>query len=342
MPENLAKTTAELMAQTDLLGIDSHGISMLPAYEAKLNAGTLRIDAQPRLVRDTGATALYDGMGGLGYPVSAMAMQLAIDKALEFGVGAVSVRNSHHFGAAGVYARMAVERGVVGLVTSSATTLIMVPTYGATPMLGTNPIAFAAPAAKNDPFVLDMATTTVAANKVKVYDFHGKPLPEGWAVNGKGEDVTDSAQAMRYIFNCPEGGLTPLGGTPSMSSYKGYGLAMMAQILGGTLSGSALAANQAQTRKVGDPDDVGHFFLALNPRVFRDSGTFEDELDVAIDTMHATPPADPAQPVMVAGDREEAERRRRRQGGIPIPNALETHVRNICQRSGADYVLAAL
>lgn len=339
MPEDLAVITAELMAETDLLGIDSHGISMLPAYEAKLRAGTLKIDARPRLVKDVGATALLDGMGGLGYPVSAKAMALAVDKALEHGVGAVSVRNSHHFGAAGIYARMAVQRGVLGLVTSSATTLIMVPTYGAVPMLGTNPIAFAAPASVNNPFVLDMATTTVAANKVKVYDFHAKSLPEGWAVDGRGDSVTDSAQAMSYIFNRREGGLTPLGGTPSMSSHKGYGLAMMAQILGGTLSGSALAARQALTRQSGDPDDVGHFFLALNPDVFRDSGSFENELDDVIDTMHSAEPADPEQPVLVAGDKEEAERGRRRSEGIPIPAALHVRLREICDRSGVEYLL---
>lgn len=341
MPEDLAVTTSELMAETDLLGIDSHGISMLPAYEAKLRAGTLQIGARPRVVRDTAATALLDGMGGLGYPVAAQAMSLAVDKALTHGVGAVSVRNSHHFGAAGVYARIAVKRGVVGLVTSSATTLIMVPTYGAVPMLGTNPIAFAAPASKNEPFVLDMATTTVAANKVKVYDFHGKSLPEGWAVDGQGGSVTDSAEAMRYIFDRREGGLTPLGGTVAMSSHKGYGLAMMAQILGGTLSGSAMAARQAVTRQAGDPDDIGHFFLALNPDMFRESGSFSGELDEMIDTMRDTPPADPAQPVQVAGDVEAAERARRQRTGIPIPAALEARLLAICERSGVAYVLAA-
>jgi LDH2 family malate/lactate/ureidoglycolate dehydrogenase len=341
MPEDLAATTADLMAETDLLGIDSHGISMLPAYENKLRAGTLQIGARPRVVRDSVSTAVLDGMAGLGYPVSAQAMNLAVDKALEHGVGAVVVRNSHHFGAAGVYARIAVRRGVVGLVTSSATTLIMVPTHGAAPMLGTNPIAFAAPTERHEPFVLDMATTTVAANKVKVYDFHGKTLPEGWAVDGKGRGVTNAAEAMGAIFEQRGGGLTPLGGTPAMSSHKGYGLAMMAQILGGTLSGSALAASQAATRKPGDPDDIGHFFLALNPEAFRDSGSFTAEMDDAIDTLHQTPRADPAKPVQVAGEPEAQERARRQREGIPVPQALEAKLRAICERSGVEYVLSA-
>jgi len=339
MPGDLAATTADLMTETDLLGVDSHGISMLPAYEAKLRAGTLRIEARPRVVRDALSTALLDGMGGLGYPVAAQAMHLAVDKALEHGVGAVAVRNSHHFGAAGVYARIAVRRGAVGLVTSSANTLIMVPTHGAMPVLGTNPIAFAAPAAQNEPFVLDMATTTVAANKVKVYDFHGKPLPDGWAVDGQGNGVTDPAQAMQFIFDRPEGGLTPLGGTAAMSSHKGYGLAMMAQILGGTLGGSAMAARRAAVRQPGEPDDIGHFFLALNPDAFREGGSFEEDVDDVIDTLRDTPPADPARPVLVAGDPETAERERRLRDGIPIPAALAQRLRALCERSGAPYLL---
>lgn len=339
MPGDLAGTAADLMAETDLLGVDSHGISMLPAYEDKWRAGTLRLDARPRLARDGTASALYDGMGGLGHPVAALAMQLAADKALAHGVGAVAVRNSHHFGAAGVYARLAVQRGLVGLVTSSATTLILVPTHGAMPRLGTNPIAFGAPAARNDPLLLDMATTTVAANKVKVYDFHGKPLPPGWAVDGAGAPITDSARAMQYIFEHPEGGLTPLGGTPAMSSHKGYGLALLAQVLGGTLGGSALSA--ARRRKPGEPDDVGHFFLALDPAAFREAGSFADEMDELIDLMHETPAADAARPVLVPGDPEAAERARRLREGVPIPPALHARLSPLCQRCGVPYLLSA-
>ena len=276
MPEDLADSAAGLMAETDLLGVDSHGISMLPSYENKLRAGTLRIDARPRVARDGTASALLDGGAGLGHPVSAQGMALAIDKALAHGVGAVAVRNSHHFGAAGVYARLAVQRGLVGLVTSSATTLIMVPTHGAMPVLGTNPIAFGAPAHRNDALVLDMATTTVAANKVKVYDYHGKTLPAGWAVDGAGGVISEAAEAMRYIFKHAEGGLTPLGGTAAMSSHKGYGLAahpttaaLFAWPLGnaGLVMGSSCATNSGRRRakKYFMTSDVNAAIRVVNP-----------------------------------------------------------------------------
>jgi len=341
MPADLAETTAALMSETDALGVDSHGISMLPNYEDKVRAGTLNIAARASVVRDSPASALLDAQGGLGYPAAAQAMNLAVDKALAQGVGAVAVRNSHHFGAAGVYARIAVRRGVVGLVTSSANGVIMVPTGSARPMLGTNPLSFAAPAGRHEPFVLDMATTTVAANKVKVYDFHGKALPPGWAVDGQGQPVTDSAEAMAYIFDRPEGGLTPVGGTPAMSSHKGYGLAMMAQILGSTLTGSEFALTYAQRRQAGQPDNIGHFFLALNPAAFRDAGAFEADLDEMIDAVHDMPRADPAVPVMVAGEPEAAQRARREVEGVPIPPALDEKLRAICERCGAPYLLAA-
>ena len=251
MSPGLAEVTAGLMCQADLLGVDSHGISMLPTYEVKLQEGRLNIGAVPEVVKRFGATALVDGKAGLGHPAGELGMRTAMEMARTHGVGVAVVSNSHHFGAAGVYARLALEQGMLGLVGSSATHPILVPTGARQPALGTNPIAFAAPGAGSDAFVLDMATTTVAANKVKVYDYYGKTLPQGWVVNADGESVTDSAEAMDWIFRKPLGGLTPLGGTPEMSSHKGYGLAMMIQILSGTLAGAAFAglACRPQTRR---------------------------------------------------------------------------------------------
>lgn len=339
MPEETAAITAQLMMQTDLLGIDSHGLSMLPSYEEKINAGTLNIGAVAQVVQDGPSYALLDGQGGLGHPVSAKAMEMAIGKARQTGLGLVCVRNSHHFGAAGIYSRMATEQKMLALVTSSANTLIMVPTGAALPMLGTNPISFAAPAEQNEDFVLDMATTTVAANKVKVYDYLHKPLPAGWAVDGQGRTLQDPGEAMEQIFKKPAGGLTPLGGTPDMSSHKGYGLAMMAQILGGTLTGSAFAATYSKTRSPGDPDDVGHFFLVIDPLIFDPSGGFGSNLDAMIDAMHATPAADPSGEVLVAGDIEARSRQERTKRGIPISLALDARLKEICARFSAEYVL---
>ncbi|WP_211874380.1 Ldh family oxidoreductase [Plastoroseomonas arctica] len=340
MAPDLAATTTEAMAETDLLGVDSHGISMLMTYEKRLHEGVLNLTLAPRIERRTACTALVDGGAGLGHPVSCFAMNLAVDMAMAEGVGVVGVHRSNHFGAAGVYARIAARRGAIGLVTSATRGVTMVPTRGTAPVLGTNPIAFAAPAKRHLPFVLDMATTTTAANKIKVYNLNEKPLPPGWVLDAQGQPVTDSQRGYEIVYDEPEGGLSPLGGTPIMGSHKGYGLAMMVHILGGTLVGSSFSPIRNRTKNGNEPDDIGHFFMALNPTVFRPPGEFEDDLDAVIDELHATPASDPTKPVLVAGEPEDQERQRRLEHGIPIPPALDAHIRAICNRSGAQYVLS--
>jgi len=340
MAHDLVEITADAMVETDLMGVDSHGISMLMAYEQRKIDGKLNLKAKPTIVRETPAMALVDGQAGLGHPVAAFAMNLAVDKALKIGVSGVGVRNSHHFGATGVYARIASRRGVIGMVTSATRGIIMPPTRGKVPVLGTNPIAFSAPAKRNRPFTLDMATTTVAANKVKVYDLNNKKLPEGWVVDSEGNSVTDARRAMEMMHDgSKSGGVTPVGGLETMASYKGYGLAAMAHILGGTLNGGSFSPIRERTQKDTDPDNIGHFFLAIDPKSFRGEGEFESDLDEMIDILHATPPIDPSRPVLVAGDPEAMEREKRLKHGIPIPEKLDKHIRDICGRCGAEYVL---
>src|SRR5712664_3821633 len=231
MSDAQAETTAEMMLETDLRGVDSHGISMLPTYDREFRSGRLNMRPVWKTVREGPATALIDADASLGHPVSAHAMNLAVDKCRATGVAVVSVVNSHHFGAAGCYAKIAAERGVIGMVTSSTRGVTLVPTFAAEPIMGTNPLAFAAPARRNAPFQLDMATTTVVAGKVKVYKLNHKPVPSGWVVDGDGRAVTDETEAFRHVFERPEGGITPLGGGRELGGHKGYGLAVMVHIL---------------------------------------------------------------------------------------------------------------
>jgi LDH2 family malate/lactate/ureidoglycolate dehydrogenase len=339
MAPDLVRTTVEAMAYCDRAGIDSHGISMLMMYEEALRKGKLRLRARPRVVRETAATALVDAGAGLGHPAAARAMELAAAKALAMGVGVVSVFNSHHFGAAGYYAALAAARGLLGLVTSSTRDFKVLPTRSAVPVLGTNPLAFAAPAGRNRPFVLDMSTSTAAANKVKVYHFHGRALPRGWVVDERGEPVTDPALAMEYAWRSASGGLTPLGGSPEGASHKGYGLAVMVQLLSSALSGGSFSPLRARTQKGSDPDRIGHFFLALDPKAFRPEGAFQADVDAVVDELHAARPLDPALPVLVAGDPEEQARAERARTGVPIPRALAEGIRGVCERSGAPFLL---
>jgi LDH2 family malate/lactate/ureidoglycolate dehydrogenase len=341
MSDGHAATTADMMLETDLRGVDSHGISMLPTYDREFRAGRLNMRPSFKTVREGPSMALIDADASLGHPVSVHAMNLAVDKCLESAVAVVSVVNSHHFGAAGCYARIAADRGVIGMVTSSTRGVSLVPTFAAEPVMGTNPLAFAAPARRNPPFQLDMATTTVAAGKVKVYKLNHRPVPPGWVVDDKGQPVTDPEQAFAHVFERPEGGITPLGGPREVGGHKGYGLAVMVHILGGALAGASFSPIRNRTQKPSDPHNIGHFFLAIDPRAFRAPGEFEHDLDEVIDVLHGARRADAAQPVLVAGDPEMATRAERLREGVPIPDDLMDQLRTVASTAGVPFVLAA-
>jgi LDH2 family malate/lactate/ureidoglycolate dehydrogenase len=339
MPPDVVRTAADVMTDTDLAGIDSHGISMLMLYEEALGLEQLNPAPVPRVVRETAVTALLDGDAGHGHVSAVMGMELAIDKARANGVGVVSVRNSTHFGAAGYYAAMASARGLLGMVTCTTRGNPVLPTRSAVPVLGTNPIAFSAPAKRNRPFLLDMSTSTVAQNKVKVFDFMRRPLPSGWVLDESGRPVTDSARAMDLVTVTLSGGITALGGTAEMSSHKGYGLGVMVQILSATLAGGSFTPIRKRTQGRGDPDDIGHFLMALDPTAFRDEGEFENDLDDVIDVLHDARPSDASEPVLVAGEPEAFAREERSRSGIPISETLAEKIGAICERCGAPFLL---
>src|SRR5215468_3543154 len=340
MSEAHADTTADMMVETDLRGVDSHGIGMLPTYDQEFRNGRLNMRPTFKKVRETAATALIDADASLGHAAAAYGMNLAVDKALAVGVGVVDVFNSHHFGAAGCYSRIAADRGMIGMVTASTRGVTLVPTFAAEPVMGTNPLAFAAPANRNAPFELDMATTTVAAGKVKVYKLNHKPLPSGWVVDGGGQSVTAPEEAFKYVFERPEGGITPLGGARSVGGHKGYGLAVMVHILGGALAGASFSPIRNRTQGPSDPHNIGHFFMAIDPRAFRPEGEFQEDLDQVIDVLHGAKRADPNQPVLVAGDPEMATRAERLQHGVPIPDDLMAQLRDVAQRASVPFDLA--
>ncbi len=339
MERALARTAAEVMIETDLAGVDSHGVSMLMDYDDYRRRGKLNLKAKPKVMRETPVTALVDADAGLGHPAAVMGMKLAVEKAKKMHVGVVTVVNSHHFGAAGYYAAMASKAGLVGMVTSATRTVAVVPTRAKVPVLGTNPIAFAAPAKRNAPFLLDMATSSAANNKIKVYGLNGRQIPAGWVLDDAGAPVTDADSSLEILYKTKKGGLTPLGGTPEMSSHKGYGLALMVHILGGTLSGASFSPIRVRTQKDHEPDRLGHFFLAIDPKAFRCDGAFEEDLDAVIDVLHGTPPIDSAKPVLVPGDPEAKARAERVRDGIPVPDALFRKIREVCERSGVPCIL---
>jgi LDH2 family malate/lactate/ureidoglycolate dehydrogenase len=333
MPEDNAEITAEVLAWSDLHGIDSHGISMIPPYDALRRSGRVRMNARPRIVAQTPVSAVVDGGGGLGHVAAHFAMSTAIAKAKAAGIAAAVVRASAHFGAAGFYTLMAANAGLVGMACTSASGIQVAPTFGKQARLGTDPWSFAAPSADGVPFLLDMATTTVAAGRIRNKANENLPAPDGWLLDREGRPSNDPLVAKE------KGGfLTSLGGSPENSSYKGFGLAVMVNILASCLSGATLVTDPAHTKKpVGM--DIGHFFMAIDPAIFRDAADFESDVATFLGALRATIPVDPTQPVMVAGDPQRKLAEMRRRDGIPVGAGLMAQVRQIAQAAAVPWLL---
>ena len=333
MAEANAGETADLMFWADLHGIDSHGISMLPTYDRFRREGRLKLANVPHVVRETAISALIDGDGGLGHVAAALGMRTAIAKARQGGVGVVAVRNSVHFGACGAYGVMAAEAGFIGMVGTTSAGVRVAPTGGTAARLSTDPWCFAAPGEPGRPFLLDMATTTVAYGRVRNRINEGQPTPPGWVLTASGQPSTDPLDVAER-----GGFLSSLGGSREGSSYKGYGLAMMVDILAGGLSGVTYPSDAGHTQGPG-PQNVGHFLLALDPGMFGDAAGFTAGVARFCDAMRHTPPAEPDLPVLVAGDPERAKAARRRSEGIPVGPGLLAQVRGIAEAAGAPWLL---
>jgi LDH2 family malate/lactate/ureidoglycolate dehydrogenase len=243
-PRAIADLAADLMVRTDLRGVDSHGIGMLPTYQRWHRRGWIVPAAEPKVARDDATTAVIDGQQAFGHYTSTIAMELAIAKARAHGVGFVTCRNSNHYGAAANYSMMALAHDMIGLSMTNAGPAV-VPTHGREAMLGTNPISFAAPAGRHFPFVLDMATSTVAIGKLNVALRWGKAIPPGWALDEEGRPTTDPTVAVTTRH------LTPLGATRELGGHKGYGLAVMVDILSGVLAGAMFAETRPPRSRSG-------------------------------------------------------------------------------------------
>ncbi len=211
VPREDAEIISDVLIESDKRGIDSHGIGRLkPIYIDRIDDGIMLPTTKIEVLRDKAAAAVLDGHNGMGHVVGHKAMGMAIEKAQKYGIGMVTVRNSNHYGIAGYYAKMACDRGLIGMSFTN-TTAITVPTYGRTAMLGTNPIACAMPATDEEfPFVLDCATSVSQRGKIEVYGRAGKELPEGWVIDNEGRSRTDTLQVLKDLTT-GKAALTPLG-----------------------------------------------------------------------------------------------------------------------------------
>jgi LDH2 family malate/lactate/ureidoglycolate dehydrogenase len=278
LPIEEAKIAADVLSYADQHAIDTHGISNLDSiYIHKIRSGAIDINATGEWERQRGAVARYNAKKKLGLVAAKEAMDKAIVLAQDFGIGCVVVKNSTHFGAAGYYTKMALEKNMIGMaMTNLGSQAIAKPLNCSKNLLGTNPISMAACAGDEQNFVLDMSTTSTSSGKVKLAARRGNDVPPGWLLNSQGQAVTDPNA---YLDNTAH--LSMLGGSREQGGYKGMGLGMMVDILCGTLSGAEVGPNQQpdKERDTTADNNIGHFLLTINTSWLRDIDEFKKSMD---------------------------------------------------------------
>jgi L-2-hydroxycarboxylate dehydrogenase (NAD+) len=314
-----ACAAAEVLVAADARGIPSHGVGRLWRYVNGLKSGLMRPDARPETTMETPTSLVVNARGAMGAPVSVRTMERIVAKARTAGAAFASVRDSNHFGIAGYYAMMALPHDMIGIAMTN-TAALGVPTFGRQVMFGTNPLAFAAPADRERAFVLDMSTTVVTRGKIEVHEREGKPLPLGWAVDKAGLPAADARSILDDMQERRGGGILPLGGLGELfGGYKGYGLAVMVDVLCAALSGAPLGQEVFDTAT--SSARVSHFFGAIRIAGFRDPAGFRADMDRMLGNLRTAPPAEGAERVYFAGQKEFEQEADCVRNGVPVSSA---------------------
>lgn len=329
-----ARAAANVLVAADVRGIPSHGVGRLWRYVNGLQTGLMLTDAPVEVLADTPSSIVVHAHGAMGAPVSVRTMEKVIEKARASGAAFGGIRDSNHFGIAGYYAMMALDEDMLGIAMTN-TAALGVPTFGRQVMFGTNPLAFAAPADRERAFVLDMSTTVVTRGKVEVYDRLGKELPPGWAVDRTGRSARNTESLLDDMFHRVGGGILPLGGEgEQFSGHKGYGLAIMVDILCGVLCGAPFGPELADTAT--SSGRVGHFFGAIRIDTFRDPQAFRQDMDRMLHDLRNCPPADGAERVYFAGQKEFEHEATCLRQGVPLLRLTYDQLCEIGAEHGAE------
>ncbi len=308
-----AELCSTILVDADMNGIDTHGVcyNLDLHYLTGLMNGYIKAKPEIEIKYETPCTAVIDADQGMGMIASVKAMELAIDKAKTNGMGSVAVKNSSHYGAAGFYARMALEHDMIGYSMSSGGLGVIIPMNARYPWMGTNPMAFAAPAGDEPPFVIDMASSMTSYGKVSIAQAFGVNIPEGWAQNKNGEAVTEISRRSEAI------GQPPLGGKYDTGAHKGTGIGIMADVLSGILPGEAVTGMLPDAPKGGR---FCHYFQATRIDNFRPAKEFKNDMDEMLRAYLKQEPAPNAEgQVQYPGYPDAKYVEKRNKNGIPLP-----------------------
>ena len=333
VPESDCKLAADVLVTADLRGVDTHGVSnMLRTYVGNYSSGEINPRPNWRILRETPSTANIDSDAGHGIIVVPKAMKIAIDKAKKVGLGMVTIRNARHLGMASYHAMMALEHDMIGMCMTSCPPGVL-PTFGAEPILGTNPIALAAPADKEPPFVFDAAMSAVAGNKLGLARRLENSLLPGWIADDDGVPIMEEVAAPDPSQdNRASRRLLPVGSTRELGSHKGYGLMAIVDILGGILSGGGYGANPGRP-------NFGHVVAAYSIEAFMDTDQFKRTMDEWLQMLKSSKPAKSHERVLYAGLPEAEAELDRRANGIPLHSEVVEWFRDICAELSIPYTL---
>ncbi len=321
VPEDQARIIAEVLVEADLRGVGSHGVLRLPAYVHRVRAGLMAADTQIRVLGDRGATVLLDAQGGFGQVAGVHAMNQAIERARQYGVGFVAVRNANHFGIAAYYTMMALPHRMIGIAATNAAPS-MAAWGGTQPVLGTNPISVAIPTGQDVDIVLDMAASVVARGKIRSAAAKGERIPLGWALDAEGRPTEDPQAALK-------GTLLPIGGP------KGYGLALVVDALAGVLTGSDYSVHLASLHDLSRRASVGFIMQAVDITAFSDWAEYTQRMASLIEGIRHSPRAPGVDRIYLPGEIEWLNAREFRQSGIPIPVPVLREFQQLAAELGA-------
>ncbi len=323
-----AQIAARILVTTDTWGVHTHGTRQLRPLLKNFPIGRLDAEAASEVIREGAAWALVDGHHSLPFVTAQRAMELAIQKAKVAGIGYVSVIHTSHFGAAGYYATLAADQGMIGMAMCNADPQMTIP--GARgKVLGTNPIAYAIPAGKNKPVFFDIATSAAAANKIIRAKLLGQSIPEGWLVNADGEPTTDP------------GGFPESGALMPMAAHKGYGFALLVEVLAGVMSGAALTKEQPSwvTDVAGNPPgqvNQGQMFIAIDAGAMLSPAIFDQRMDWLVDYIHDSPKAKDANRIYLPGEIEWEKREQALAHGMILPPDVVDNLKGLAQDVGIE------
>ncbi|MCP4541514.1 MAG: Ldh family oxidoreductase [Chloroflexi bacterium] len=323
VPEDEARICADVLIASDLRGVESHGVGRLKYYYDRIEAGVQFSKTHMEIVKETETTALVDGHHGMGHVIAYRSMRMAMDKAKQYGLGAVTVRNSTHFGIAGYYPLMATKEGMMGLTVTNARPAVA-PTFSTEPMLGTNPIAFAAPSDMDYPFSFDGATSISQRAQIEVLARAEKKVPVGWVIDANGNPATDPVKILEDMGKA-NAALLPLGGAGVlMAGFKGYDLATIVEILSASLSGGVFMKDLLGFAPDGSrrPYMLGHFFLAIDIEHFIPLDVSRCITGQIMRTLHNARKAPGVERIYVAGEHEYEKEKLIREQGVSVNSNL--------------------